>query len=209
MCVNKHDMTKYRFKRVPKFPNYLCSENGVIKLWHTFKPIKVHYTFIEASFYPPRMDDDQMNLDRIDSGCPYKYVTMNGGLQYVHRIVALTWVTNPRPDIFDRVDHIDKHKTNNHYSNLRWANPSINASNNDALNVMFVRSVPMGKNRWRRVKYWRARVCILGKQYSLGNFDTFLEGYQVAKTFKKENITRIYKELCDEAQPTRPYLFLK
>ena len=151
------------------------------------------------------MDDEPV---RKDTGCPYKMVVMNDKLRYVHRIVAQTWVNNQRPDIFDKVDHIDKNPTSNHCSNLRWVNSSINALNSDALNVTFIKKVPMGK-RWRTVNRWRAQVKIHGKTYHLGYHKTFLEGFRTARKFREENIKRIYKELCDEAQPTRPYLFLK
>ena len=44
----------------------------------------------------------------------------------VHRIVAKSFVKNPRPDIYDQVNHIDGVKSNNNAQNLEWCNNSLN-----------------------------------------------------------------------------------
>ena len=44
----------------------------------------------------------------------------------IHRIVAKSFVKNPRPDIYDQVNHIDGVKSNNNASNLEWCNNSLN-----------------------------------------------------------------------------------
>ena len=41
-------------------------------------------------------------------------------VQKVHRLIAKQLVHNPRPDLYDTVDHIDNNKRNNHPSNLQW-----------------------------------------------------------------------------------------
>ena len=38
----------------------------------------------------------------------------------VSRLVALAWVHNPKPEIYDIVMHLDNDPSNNHYKNLKW-----------------------------------------------------------------------------------------
>ena len=57
------------------------------------------------------------------------YRNRNRTLLYVHRLVAELFVSNPRPDIFTEVDHIDGNPLNNKASNLRWVNRSGNMMN--------------------------------------------------------------------------------
>ena len=45
---------------------------------------------------------------------------------YLHRLVALAWVKNPNPDIYDIVMHLDNNPENNHYKNLKWGTQSQN-----------------------------------------------------------------------------------
>jgi hypothetical protein len=47
--------------------------------------------------------------------------------QRVHRFVCEAFVDNPNN--YKCVDHIDRCKTNNHVSNLRWASHSMNSKN--------------------------------------------------------------------------------
>lgn len=45
----------------------------------------------------------------------------------VHRLVALAFVPGYKDGL--QVDHIDRNKKNNHYTNLRWVTPKENCSN--------------------------------------------------------------------------------
>ena len=192
-----------RIRQVPGFKGYWCSEDGVI--WHSFRPLNVYYTYKETPFYPPRMEDETVVKD---SGCPYKMVYMKDSLQYVHRIIAKTWVDNPRPDLFKIVDHIDKNEINNSSSNLRWTSSRLNGANTDALNVHFVKKAHVKNNIWRTVNKWRARVQIDKQNHSLGMYKTFQEAFQVARTFREQNLERMYKTLIfDEKTRASSYLF--
>lgn len=44
----------------------------------------------------------------------------------IHRAVALAWVINPNPVLFNVVNHRDGDKYNNHWNNLEWTNTSGN-----------------------------------------------------------------------------------
>lgn len=46
---------------------------------------------------------------------------------YVHRLVAETFIENP--DSLPEIDHKDRNPANNHYTNLRWADRSIQLAN--------------------------------------------------------------------------------
>jgi len=52
--------------------------------------------------------------------------TSGCGRFLVSRLVAKMFVPNPRPDIFNQVDHINRDKTNNSWLNLRWLSGQLN-----------------------------------------------------------------------------------
>jgi len=58
----------------------------------------------------------------------YRQVSQHGRLKMVHRIVASRFLPQPISDDCE-IDHIDRDKTNNHASNLRWCSVSDNMLN--------------------------------------------------------------------------------
>lgn len=63
----------------------------------------------------------KMTLGQRKKGEPFKQYT-------VHRLVAMAFLGPPPAPNYD-VDHIDRCKTNNHASNLRWVPRGINLEN--------------------------------------------------------------------------------
>ena len=59
-----------------------------------------------------------------------RYLQANRHGMYLHRIVCDACVSNPRPDLFDVVDHKDGDPANSlDPSNLRWVNQHLNNNN--------------------------------------------------------------------------------
>jgi len=66
----------------------------------------------------------------INKQTKYEYVILSNGKKKcydIHRLVAIAFI--PNPENKREVDHIDRCKTNNHVSNLRWTTPSENNQN--------------------------------------------------------------------------------
>ena len=107
----------------------------------------------------------------------------NGKNCKVHRAVAELFVHNPRPDIFNQVDHIDRNTSNNHWRNLRWTNNRLNKLNS-------------GKGCSQRTSgRWEARAWDGIKNRYLGTYTTPWEASKVSKSVQKEVFGNLYQEL--------------
>ena len=62
--------------------------------------------------------DGKYASDKSLNGSGYTSNTIAGKMRQRHQLMA-PFLVNPRPDLFDQIDHIDGDKTNNHVSNLR------------------------------------------------------------------------------------------
>lgn len=91
------------------FNNYEIDENGNIYSYISNKYLKSH-------------------LDRYG----YLYVTIKSKHYKVHRLVAKAFLDNPNNKPY--IDHIDRNKLNNHYSNLRYVTPKENSNNENTIN---------------------------------------------------------------------------
>jgi hypothetical protein len=75
----------------------------------------------------------------------YKVVNLNGQMIYYHRFIADAFVHNPDPNIYTKVDHIDRNRNNNFPSNLQWVTPSINNLNKSRIrgyDSVFIEDLP-------------------------------------------------------------------
>ena len=102
-------------------------------------------------------------------------------LHRIHRLVALAFVPNPRPDIFTHVDHIDGNQFNNHYTNLRWLTHQLNLLN---------RPSAVGVKFDKRNKRWSAS--LQGKY--LGCFKTYQPARKVYVAARDVEFNRLYNE---------------
>ena len=84
----------------------------------------------------------------------------------IHRLVAETFI--PNPNNLPIIDHIDRDKTNNVVSNLRWVNHSENGLNRPRRDLFGIHK--------KRNKY---KVEISRKYY--GSYDTMDEAKEVVK----------------------------
>ena len=88
------------YKTLPNLSNYLITEEGRV------------YSLIRKRYLKPH-----------DNGIGYKQVFLKGDdltrrWHKLHRLIALCYVDNP--DNKPEVNHKDRNKANNHYTNLEW-----------------------------------------------------------------------------------------
>ena len=115
-------------KDIPGFPNYQITEDG--KVWSKNRKI----------FLKEREDLD-WGYKNYCLYCEKKNFT-----RLTHRLLALTFI--PNPDNLPFVDHIDRNKTNNSLSNLRWVTQSQNMINSRVI----------GKIKFRHISYYNKKI---------------------------------------------------
>ena len=97
----------------------------------------------------------------------YLRIEIKGRIYMAHRLAWL-YVTGSWPN--GLIDHIDRCKTNNRYSNLRAAKPTENSWNckKFSTNTSGVKGVSWHKKN----RKWYARINNAGKEIHVGTFDT-------------------------------------
>jgi hypothetical protein len=106
----------------------------------------------------------------------------------IHRLVAFAFVENPRPDIFDCVDHIDGDCTNNDHTNLRWVNRTLSQLN---------RTTAKG---WYYNKNKRNPYKVTFRRKHFGVFATAEEAHAKYKQVQAETFAYLYNKLVDHTQ---------
>ena len=117
----------------------------------------------------------------------------------VHRVVALAWVRNRKPDVYDIVNHRDGNKLNCRWTNLQWCNNSMNILHARRTGLNPYNKPTVGKKFGNSSKYhgvtydvsrdrWRAYVRHDNKYLHQKRFDTEEEAARhynwIVKTYK-------------------------
>ena len=102
---------------------------------------------------------------------------------WIHRLVALAFVHNPRPDIFLEVDHVDRNPNNNNASNLRWLTHQLNLMNNGGVNAYY-------NNKYKK---WDVMFMARGKRRFVGRFRDECCAKAIAIDAKDRAFQRIYE----------------
>ncbi|WP_197062485.1 HNH endonuclease signature motif containing protein [Cedecea neteri] len=96
----------YEWEIYPKNNRYIVSEYG-----------EIYTTIGKGRILKPSV---------MKSG--YIRYNLENGHEYIHRIVSFTFWGDQTEDGLE-VDHIDRNKSNNHYTNLRWVTRKENCNN--------------------------------------------------------------------------------
>ena len=120
----------------------------------------------------------------------YLYVRVRGQTRAVHRLVAQLFLPKPRED-FKVVDHINRVRSDNRASNLRWVNPWLNSINRDNINT----------TKWDAdVNMWYGSFWVKGKETIVGWFSTFLDSHLAVRKAKEKAFQQIYDGLVKKNQ---------
>ena len=151
------------FRVINDFENYVISNFGNIRNIKTGRNLKLG------------MDSNG-----------YHRVCFNKKCYRIHRFVALMFI--PNPENKDFVDHLDRDRTNNHVSNLRWAtrrenniNTKVRINNNSTIT---------GVQFYKPLNKWLVAINIDGIRKHIGYYKDFDEAVRVRK--EQEDIH--YKE---------------
>ena len=104
-------METYKAFRKTKFGVWEVSNLGNVRLINPLGKCKTIKTYLSGG----------------NPGSRYKCLSINE-VKYVHRAVALAFVPNPAPNVYNCVDHIDGDKMNNRADNLQWVTRVENIS---------------------------------------------------------------------------------
>ena len=115
----------------------------------------------------------------------YRVIRINGKMKRIHRLVGEYFIENPNPE-YTMIDHSDRSKVNNHFTNLRWCCYFINNSNKSNYKKMgHIRKIKEGAYRFQYV---------INKQQKSKTFKTEIDAiteqlvYQVLIEYLEEDI---------------------
>lgn len=150
---------------------------------------------------------DNVPVAKVIAGIPqYWYVNLTHPdgwrkLERLHRLVAFAFVENDAPEIRDVVDHIDRDKMNNDYTNLRWVTHKENMRNKDGALVidgMFLKDYVEGyDNPNAAYTYIASNALKLGSiEQAIEKYETFIQyGYRLTEVQWEGNTVNL-NDLC-------------
>ena len=114
----ERDGNKMKWKDIPGYENvYECSPCGIIRRKENKR--KLSYTKVGYGYLTVRLSNLPVKRER----------------PYVHHVVMNTF-GEPKPFPKFEIDHIDRDKTNNCISNLRWVTHQENCMNRDNMAIV-------------------------------------------------------------------------
>ena len=147
------------WKSIPDYPKYSVSNLGRVKRYHVLKPSR-------SSAY------EEVAL----CDAPRKIVTKK-----IHILVLSTFKPNPRPDFYNRVDHINRNTYDNRLINLRWSNSFLNLLNTNAKGYTF----------HKRANKFQAQIGLNGENKFLGLFKYSVNARKAYLKAKKEALKKL------------------
>ena len=147
------------------------------------RPLPSQERLKELFNYDPESGEVTLKFPKRSTPSPKDRATFNGGYSTlsvdgksysIHRIIW-RWMTGEDPGNL-HVDHRDRNKSNNVWSNLRKGTTKQNAENTDAKGIYFNKLA--GK--------WQAQIMHHGKSVYLGTFECPLLGRMAYLDKKKE-----------------------
>lgn len=93
----------------------------------------------------------------------YIRIKLNSSYYRLHRLLAEAFIENP--NCFECVDHIDRDKSNNDLSNLRWCTQSQNSQNRSKLLTNTTGEIGIYKGLNNGKLNWIVQIWASGKRY--------------------------------------------
>ena len=114
----------------------------------------------------------------------YRQVSLAGGMRYVHRLVATTFIGEQPPE--HEVDHINGDRADNRVSNLRWVTKAGNQWNRAGTSaVSGERGLTYRDDRPN--KPWHVRSGLNGRSKYVGVYATKEQAIAARDNFEKEH----------------------
>ena len=169
----------YKMVKIDEFPEYLISKCG--KVYSTYKNRYLNSSINgknKSGYYCVKLTKNK------------KQYTFK-----IHRLLGIAFIENPKPDEYNKVDHINNDRLDNRLENLRWCNYNINNRNQQTsiINTSGFQGVQFHKNR----NYYRARWTdnegkTHEKSFSLNKYDNAKE---LAIEYRQKMVDKYYNRL--------------